>query len=233
MKIVISIGGSLLTKELTAENFKKYVDVVVKLWRRGHKVVVVCGGGKVCREYRDVGKELGADWRLLDWVGIVATHLNASAFVAGLLGRNEFGGKVYWVKMQPEKDAVKEVKKHFGKYIVVGAGYEPGHSTDYNSAIFAEAVGADLLINATNIDGVYTADPKKDPAAKKLKKLTHKEFEKIIMQNPQTPGEYRLFDLPATKVIKKMKLKTVFIDGNDPEEIFRAVEAKHNGTVIE
>jgi len=63
--------------------------------------------------------------------------------------------------------------------------------------------------------------------------LNHEQFEKIILQNPQTPGEYRLFDLPAAKLIKKMKLKTIFIDGNDPEEIIRAVERDHNGTIIE
>ncbi|GAI45385.1 unnamed protein product, partial [marine sediment metagenome] len=188
--------------------------------------------GKVCREYRDIGKTLSADWKLLDWIGIVATHLNASTFVAGLTGINGLKRKVHWVKMKPEKEALKEVKKHFGKKVVVAAGYEPGHSTDYDAAIFAEAVGADLLINASNIDGVYTADPKRYKSAKKLKRLGHSEFIKIIKKNVQAPGEYRLFDLPAAKTIKKAKIKTIIIDGKDPEEILRAVEGKHNGTVI-
>ncbi len=226
MKIVISIGGSLLTKELTVENFKKYADVFLKLKEQGHELVVVCGGGKVCREYRDIGKGFTTDADVLDFIGIMATHINASTLVAAL------GDSGYLVRWGGLAQAKKEVKKHFGKKIIVGGGYEVGTSSDYDAAIFAEVVGADLFINVTNIDGVYTADPKKDANAKKLEKLTHEEFEKIIMQNPQTPGEYRLFDLPATKLIKKMKLKTIFIDGNDPEEILRAVEGKHNGTVI-
>jgi uridylate kinase len=226
MKIVISIGGSLLTRELTVENFKKYADVFLKLKEQGHELAVVCGGGKVCREYRDIGKGFTTDADVLDFIGIMATHINASTLAAAL---DSAGHLVKWGSLEQAK---KEVKKHFGKKIIVGGGYDVGTSSDYDAAAFAEVVNADLLINATNIDGVYTADPKKDANAKKLEKLTHEEFEKIIMQNPQTPGEYRLFDLPATKLIKKMKLKTIFIDGNDPEEILRAVEGTHNGTVI-
>lgn len=233
MKIVISIGGSLLTMKLATRNFKKYVDVVARLWQRGHKLIVVCGGGKVCRDYRDVGKALRADWKMLDWIGIVATHLNASTFVAGLLGSGKVRKKVHWVKMKPEKEAVKEVKKYFGKKIIVTAGYEPGHSTDYDAAIFAKAVHADLLINASNIDGVYTTDPKKHKRAKKLKLLSYNEFIKIIKKNVQAPGEYRLFDLPAAKVIKKSKIKTIIIDGRNPKEILRAVQGRQNGTIIE
>ena len=56
---------------------------------------------------------------------------------------------------------------------------------------------------------------------------------KIIKKNVQIPGEYRLFDLPAAKLIKKIKLKTIFIDGKDPMEMIRAVTGEHNGTVIE
>lgn len=230
MKIVISIGGSLLTRELTAENFKKYVDVVVKLWKEGHELVVVCGGGKVCREYRDVGKALGADWKLLDMIGVVATHLNASVFAAGVF--SVVGKKVHWVGLKREKEAIRDVKKYFGKKIVVGAGYEPGHSTDYDAAIFAKAVGADLIINASNVDGVYTDDPKQNPNAKKLRQLSYDEFIRIIKRNVQSPGEYRLFDLAGAKVIKKAKIKTVIIDGSDPEEILRAAEGKHSGSVV-
>jgi len=222
MKIVISLGGSLLTRELTPENFKRYANVLKRLKSEGHKLVVVCGGGKVCREYRDVVINLGGDNVLQDWVGIEASHMNAFTLIAAL-----------------DKDAhpmslrtVEEVKKNFNDKILVCGGNLPGCSTGYDAALFAEAIKADLLIKASDVDGVYSADPDLDPNAKKYDKLTHDEFLEIIEQNPQTPGEYRLFDLPATKLIKKIKIKTIFIDGNDPEEIVRAVEGKHHGTVI-
>lgn len=223
MKIVVSLGGSLLTKELTPENFKKYADVLKRLKSQGHKLVVVCGGGKVCREYRDVGKELGGDNVLLDWVGIEATHLNAFTLIAAL------GKDAHPISFR----TVQEVKKHFDDKIVVTGGNLPGSSTGYDAALFAEAIKADLLIKATDIDGVYSSDPDKDPNAKKFDRLTHDEFLKIIQENPQKPGEYRLFDLPATELIKKIKIKTIFVDGSDPEEIVRAIEGKHHGTVVE
>ncbi len=226
MKVVISIGGSLLTRELTSENFKKYIDVLLKLKERGHRLIVVCGGGKVCREYRDVAKGLGAGFDDLDFIGIMATHINAAALFAGL------GKEAVLIRWKDLGLARKEVEEKFGERILVGGGYDVGSSSDYNAAVFAEAVEADLLINATNVDGVYTADPKIDPKARKLDRLSHAEFEKIILQNPQVPGEYRLFDLPATKLIKKARIKTIFIDGRDPEEIVRAVEGRHSGTVI-
>lgn len=159
----------------------------------------------------------------MDWIGIQATHLNAFTLIAAL-----------------EKNAhpvslrtVQEVKKNFNDKILVCGGNLPECSTGYDAALFAEAIKADLLIKASDIDGVYSADPDLDSDAKKYDRLTHEEFLKIIEQNPQTPGEYRLFDLKATKLIKKNKIKTIFIDGTDPEEIIRAVEGKHHGTVVD
>ena len=223
MKLVISLGGSLLTRQLTPENFKKYANVLKRLKSEGHKLVVVCGGGKVCREYRDVAKELGGDNVLLDWIGIEASHMNAFTLIAAL------GKDAHPMSLR----TVKDVKKYFNKKILVCGGNLPSCSTGYDAALFAEAIKADLLIKASDVDGVYSADPDKDPNAKKFDRLTHDEFLKIILKNPQIPGEYRLFDLKATKLIKKNKIKTIFIDGNDPEEIVRSVQGKHHGTVIE
>ncbi len=226
MKVVISLGGSVLTKELTAEHFKKYLAVIKKLAEK-HKLIVVIGGGRVCREYQKVARELGADHNQTDFIGIMATHLNASTFAAGL------GTMAHLVAYKAQKDAAEEVKKNFGKKIIICAGYEVGESTDHDSALFGSLVNADLIINASNVAGVYSEDPKKNPNAKKFDKLSYDEFLKIIQMNPQIPGEYRLFDLKAAKSIKKSKIKTILIDGNDPNEIIKAVEGQHNGTVIE
>jgi len=221
MKLVISLGGSLLTK--TPDSFEKYAEVLKRLKQRGHKVVVVCGGGKTAREYRDIAKKFTNDSVTLDWVGIQATHLNAFTLIAALRK------SAHPVSLR----TAEEVKRNLKDKILVCGGNLPGCSTGYDAAMFAEAAKADLLIKASDVDGVYSADPDKDPDATKFSELTHDEFLKIIEKNPQTPGEYRLFDLKATQLIKKAKIKTIFIDGSDPEEIIRAVEGKHSGTVIE
>jgi len=223
MKIVISLGGSLLTKKLIPENFKKYADVLKRLKNKGHKLVVVCGGGKISREYRDIAKHFTKDNVLLDWIGIQATHLNAFTFIAAL------GKDAHPVSLR----TAQEVKKNFKDKILVCGGNVPGSSTGYDAVLFAEAIKADLLIKASDVNGVYSADPDKDPNAKKYDRLSHDEFLKIIEKNPQTPGEYRLFDLKAARLIKKANIKVIFIDGTDPEEIIGAVEGKHSGTVVE
>lgn len=228
MKIVQSIGGHLLTRELTYENFKSYAEAILKLWGKGHKLIVVTGGGKTTREYQTIAREAGVDNVWLDRIGTIPTHLNAIT-LAAILGK-----EAHYVAWKPRnEDAIKEVKKYFGKKIVVCGGYEPGHSTDFDAAMFAEAVKADMLINATKVDGIYSADPEKDHNARKYERLTHDELLEIVLKNPQLPGEYRLFDLKATKLIRKLKLKTISIDGREPEEIIRAVEGRHHGTVVE
>jgi uridylate kinase len=136
------------------------------------------------------------------------------------------------VTWKPLKDTVKEIKKNFGRKIVVCGGYDIGTSSDYDAAYFTKLVKADLLINVSNVSGVYAEDPKVNPNAKKFDRLSHDEFLKIIQKNAQIPGEYRLFDLKATKLIKKFKIRTILIDGNNPEEIIKAVEGQHNGTVV-
>ncbi len=226
MKIVVSLGGSLLTKELTPEHFKKYVDVFTGLFKSGHRLVVVCGGGRVCRDYQNIARTLGADREQLDFIGIMSTHLNASTLCYCMDGLG------YLVKWKPLDGTLKEVKGAFAEKIVVAAGYDVGTSTDYDAAHFAEIVDADLLINATNVDGVYDKDPKANPGAKKIPKMGYNDFIKIIKMNEQAPGEYRLFDLRAAETVRRMRLKTVIIDGTDPREIERAVKGVYSGTEI-
>ena len=109
----------------------------------------------------------------------------------------------------------------------------PGSSTDYRAAIFAEAIDADLIINATDVPGVYDKNPKTNPSAKKLDTLTYKELEKIIKANTrQTPGDYGLFDLKAVRLAAKLGTPLIFVDGTDPEEIIRAVAGNHHGSTV-
>lgn len=224
MRIVISIGGSLLTRELTYENFAGYANVIKELAKK-HDLVVICGGGKPAREFRDIAKNSSRDER--DFIGIMATHLTAST-LESLIGK-----EAYLIKWKPLKDALNELRKVFGKKIVVGGGYDVGTSTDYDAAIFAKAIKADLVINATNVDGVYSEDPKKNPNAKKFDKLNYQEFIKIISKLGQSPGEYRLFDLKGAKLLKEIKAKLVIVDGSNPREIMNAIDRTHYGTIVE
>jgi len=222
MKVVVSLGGSLLTRELTPENFMKYAEVLKRLRSRGHRLVVVCGGGRTARLYQRIVKALGGDEELQDRVGILATHMNAMALIAAL------GDEAHREVLR----TVDEVVENFGEKILVCGGDKPGCSTDYDAALFAEALNADVLVNATDVDGVYTADPRKDPEAVKVDILTYDELEEILSKNVQAPGEYGLFDLKAVEVLRRSGVRLVVVDGRDPEEIVRAVEGGHGGSEV-
>jgi len=224
MKVVISLGGSLLTRNLSAENIRRYAEALKDLRNRGHQLAVVCGGGKVAREYQQIARDLGGEHRTLDRIGILATHMNALLLIIAL--GEAADDRIF--------KRANDVKRHFGGRILVGGGYLPGCSTDYRAALFANAVKADLIVNATDYGGVFDKDPSKHADARQFKALGFEDLEKIIKERfKQMPGDYGLFDLKATKLIKKQRIKTVIIDGTDPKEIVRAVEGGHSGTVIE
>ncbi len=223
MIVSISLGGSLLTREHTAETFRKYAEALRKLKDRGHLLIVVCGGGKPAREWIRLARELGADDSLQDRLGIHATHLNALLLIAAL------GPDAH----PHVHRRGSEIKRNLGDKILIGGGHLPGSSTDYRAVLFAEAAGADLIVNATDVRGVYNKNPEKHPDALKLDKITFSQLEKIIQENTeQAPGEYGLFDLKAVRRAKKLKIPLIFIDGTDPEEIVRAVVGGHGGTEV-
>jgi uridylate kinase len=189
----------------------------------GHTLIVVCGGGKRAREWIEIARDLDADARTQDRLGIHATHLNALLLIAAL------GADAH-----PHiHRRGSEIRRNLGERILVGGGHLPGSSTDYRAVLFAEAAGADLIVNATDVRGVYDMNPKEHPGAVKLDRITYAQLEKIVLNSSeQTPGKYRLFDLKAVKRASRLGIPLVFLDGTDPSEIVRAVEGGHSGTVV-
>ncbi len=223
MKVSISLGGSLLTKSMEAQSYCRYAEALKRIWEAGNELVVVCGGGRPARQYIAIAKELGAPRDLQDNLGILSTHVNALLLIAAL-------GEAADSHIHRR---ASEVRKHLGDRILVGGGHMPGSSTDYRAVIFAEAMNADLIINATDVAGVYDRNPKTHKAARKYDELTYSQLEDIIRANVnQAPGEYGLFDLKAVRLTARLGIPVVFVDGTDPEEIVRAVAGKHHGTVV-
>jgi uridylate kinase len=231
MIIAISLGGSLLTGKtpesritLNSDNYLRYAEVINQLYQEGHRVMVVCGGGKPARYFIEAAKQLGASLEIQDNLGIKSTHINALLFMAAL-GDTADQSRIY--------QRGSDLRYAPMDKILVGGGYKPGSSTDYRVVIFAKHMGADLIINATDIDGVYTKNPRVHLDAVKLPELTCLRLEEIIKQNTQqAPGEYGLFDLKGVKLAKKLGIPLVIIDGTDPDEIHRAVKGTHSGSTV-
>ena len=223
MKVSISLGGSLLTRTMDAASYSQYADVLRRLHNGGHTVVVTCGGGRPARQYISIAKDLNSSRSLQDNLGILATHVNALLLIAAL-------GDAADPRVHRRAD---EVRRHLGERILVGGGHKPGSSTDYRAVIFAEAICADLIINATDVPGIYDKNPKTNSDARKLDTLSYAELELIVKANTrQAPGEYGLFDLKAVGLAGRLGIPLIFVDGTDPEEIIRAVTGGHHGSTV-
>jgi uridylate kinase len=111
-------------------------------------------------------------------------------------------------------------------------GLTPGHSTNAVAAIAAETVGAELLINATDVDGVYSTDPEKDKNAKKLDEVTVAELTAILSRTEMRAGAYELMDPLALRIIARSKLTTVVVDGREPHNVADALRNEKVGTRI-
>jgi uridylate kinase len=110
-------------------------------------------------------------------------------------------------------------------------GLIPGQSTNAVAAVAAETVGADFLFNATNVDGVYDRDPSK-AGAKKLDSVTVDELNEILSGGGTRAGEYKLFDPVAIRVVGRSKIPTIIFDGQEPENLTRAIKGEKIGTRI-
>ncbi len=223
MKIVVSVGGSVLARALSPEKFKSYAAALLGL-SKNNTVFIVTGGGQAARDYIGVARELGSDEATCDLIGIQLTRLNARLLIAAL------GDAAYH---EPPLNYTEAKNASISGKIVVMGGVSPGHTTDAVSAVLAEFIGADLLINATSIDGVYTSDPKKNRGAKKFEAMTPKQLIEVVMKTEMVAGANSPIDLLAAKIIERSNIKTIVLNGEVPQDIVDAAGGNHKGTVIE
>ena len=217
-KVVISIGGSVLIPELSAERIKKYSDMISRLEKKKIKTYVVVGGGKVSREYINTARKLGATEAECDEIGIAFTRLNARLLISAL--------------KNPYPEPVEKIEEMPDERTIVMGGTHIGHTTDAVAALLAEYCGADLLIIATDVDGIYDKDPKKNSDAKKFDRISASELVKIVMKNVMKAGATGVIDPLAAKIIERSGIKCIVINGNNPSEIESACSGIHRGTTI-
>ncbi len=222
MKIVVTIGGSILVQDNSYKKFKEYAEIISQM-NTEHKLYVVVGGGKPARDYITMARGLGASEALCDDVGIDVTRLNARLLITALQ-------EAAYPKVPHNFQEALEYSQS-GKLVVMG-GTEPAHSTDAVGSILAEFIGADLLINATSVDGLYDKDPKKYSDAVKFEEITASDMMDLLSNKDIKAGTYEFFDHTAIGIIKRSKLKTVVVDGNDPENLLKAVYEKIGTTIL-
>lgn len=224
MKVVVSIGGSVLAPELDTGRIEGHAAAIETLVDAGWDVGVVVGGGTVARDYIDAGRRLGANEIQLDQIGIEVTRLNARLLISAL------EPPTVATPAQRYEEA-GEAMRH-GDVAVMG-GVAAGQTTDAVSAALAEYTDADLLVYATSVPGVFSADPETDSSAEHYDRLSASELVTVIADVGMNAGSSAPVDLLAAKLIERSRVRTIVLDGTNPDTIVDAVlDGRHDGTDI-
>lgn len=222
-KIVISLGGSLIYPDNIdtdfIKNFKKLIEDYI---RNDYQFILICGGGKLARNFQRAAEDVSElNNEQKDWLGIDATKMNAS------LIKSVFNPEDTYEKVISDPTE----KLNLDKKITICSGWKPGWSTDYDAVLMAKNHGADTIINMSNIDYVYNEDPKKNPHAKPLEKISWQEFRKMV-GDEWSPGLNMPFDPIAAKGAEKNDFKVIIIS-KDLNNLKRVLDGKEFvGTTI-
>lgn len=161
--------------------------------------VAVAGGGPVARRYISLARKAGADESSLDEMGIQVSRLNARLLIHKL-------GRRAWPR--PPETLDEAVLAAGSGLAVVAGGLYPGQSTNGTAALIAERLGAEQLLNATDVDGVYDKDPNAHRDAKLIKRIKLEELRAMMAREESVAGGHDLMDLVALKIIERSKIKT-------------------------
>jgi uridylate kinase len=223
MKLVIRIGGSVVASPFNPVLMNAYVDLLVNLKASGHKVAAVVGGGSLSRELINTAKAMGLSETAQDEVAISVSRLMAQLIILRL---GQYGTISVPTSVEDGAKLLNE-----GKIVVMG-GLKPGMTTDTVAAMLAELVNADLLVKATDVDGIFTRDPKKHKDAKKLDRLSFGDLFKFFEKQHHEAGIHQVIDPEAVRILNKRQVKTLVVNGFKPENVLSAVRGEKVGTVI-
>jgi len=224
VKVVVRIGGSVVASPPTAEIIAEYAELLERLEKQKHKLVVVVGGGSVARDFIELAQDLSLNETGQDKVAISVSRLFAQLFVLKLgdLSSN----------FVPR--TVDEAVKLFGRgKIVIMGGVKPGMTTDTVSAMIAEKIAADLLVKASDVEGVYTRDPKKYDDTEKIDHLSFDDLGALFELDEHRAGIHQILDPKAVRVLQKCRIRMIVVNGFKPENVSLALKGEKVGTIIE
>lgn len=231
MTKILSVGGSIIAPDKPDSTFLSEFVTMCKKWLdadKQNRLILVAGGGAPARVYQNGLKEVcektGAafDANAADWIGIMATRLNAQLLKAcfGDYCKND-------VVYNPTEENLK-----FDGQVLVASGWKPGFSTDTDAVYLGEKFDAKTIVNLSNIEKVYTDDPRKNPDAKPLDTISWADFRKMV-GDEWTPGKNCPFDPIASKKASELGMKVICAGGKNISNIQAILEDKeYFGTTI-
>ncbi len=231
-RVVLKLSGEALAGDqgfgINPPELKTVAKEIKEVHAMGVQICIVVGGGNMWRGV--TGEKLGMERAQADYIGMLATIMNALSLQDALEGIGVETRVQTSIEMRQiaepyiRRKAIRHLEK--GRVVIFAGGTgSPYFSTDTTAALRAAEMNADAILMAKNgVDGVYSADPKKDPNAKKYAHLTHMD---ILAKH------LHVMDSTASSMSMDNHIPLVVFNLNTPGNIVKVVKGEHIGTTIE
>lgn len=229
-RILLKLSGEALMGNqqygIDADRLNQYSKEIKEIHNLGIEIAIVIGGGNIFRGVE--AEKSGIDRVQGDYMGMLATVINGMALQSNFEKHGMYTRLMSGIKMDQvcepfiKRRAVRHLEK--GRVVIFGAGIgNPYFTTDSTASLRAIELQCDVVLKGTRVDGVYSADPEKDPTAVRYTNITYKEvYEKGL----------NIMDMTAFTLCQENKLPIIVFDMNKSGNLHRIVEGEEAGTLI-
>ncbi|GAB3638847.1 UMP kinase [Hymenobacter arcticus] len=229
-RILLKLSGEALMGQqqygIDAERLMQYASEIKAVAATGVEVAVVIGGGNI---YRGVqAEQFGLDRVQGDYMGMLATVINSMALQSALekleVPTRLLSGLTIQRVCEPyiRRRAMRHLEK--GRVVIFGAGIgSPYFTTDSAASLRAIEIEADVVLKGTRVDGIYSADPEKDPTAVRFARIS---FDEVMEKN------LNVMDMTAFTLCKENNLPIIVFDMNTPGNLERLIAGESLGTLV-
>jgi len=229
-RILLKLSGESLMGErnfgIAPQMLEQYANEIKAITNIGVQVAVVIGGGNIYRGMNE--KETGIERAQGDYMGMLATVINGMALQAALekAGVNTRLQSAIKMEQVAEPYIRRRAMRHLekGRVVIFGAGTgNPYFTTDTAGSLRAVEINADVILKGTRVDGIYSADPEKDPTATRYERVS---FSEVISKN------LKVMDMTAFTLCQENNLPIIVFDMNKPGNLLNVVSGKQVGTLV-
>lgn len=229
-RVLLKLSGEALMGSksygIDPVRLEQYTQEIGKVKNMGVELAIVIGGGNIFRGVQ--AEQSGMDRVQGDYMGMLATVINAMALQSALEGAGHFTRLMSGIKIDAvceqfiRRRAVRHLEK--GRLVIFGAGTgNPYFTTDSAASLRAVEIEADVVLKGTRVNGIYSADPEKDPEAQLFSELS---YNSVIQQG------LKVMDMTAFTLCKENKLPIIVFDMNKPGNLSKVIEGEKIGTLV-
>ncbi|MBQ6083688.1 MAG: UMP kinase [Bacteroidales bacterium] len=229
-RVLLKLSGEALMGNqqygIDPERLNDYAEEIAAAVKAGAQIAIVIGGGNIFRGLQGASK--GMDRIQGDYMGMLATVINSMAIQSTLQSKGVKAALLSGLYIDRIADSMSSAKAikllEEGYVVVIGGGTgNPFFTTDTGSALRAVEIKADIILKGTRVDGIYTADPEKDPTATKYESITYDEaYNKNL----------KVMDLTAFTMCKENNMPMLVFDMNTKGNLTKVLNGENIGTIV-